>query len=378
MFVFRLLWSRPLLLTALTAFMVGATACQSGEPTARESLPDPAATRNLTPAQQLREVSAAIERDSTNAALYLRRARLHLTLRSGSAAVYDADRVLRLDGPKPANYVLRAQARRAAGQLKGAQEDASLAVQLGYDGAEIFTLQGELAFIERKYQEAINFLNEALKKSPFEERAYFYKGMVYLETGDTLRAITSFQTAADQAPELADAYSQLAAIHNAKGEFAVARQFVEAGLRSTPDDGFLYYNAGIGMALQQQTDSALTLFVKAAQLDSTLYRAQYNAGVLHYRRDEFGPAARYLRTSLRRDPQPPPNARLMLADCLDRLGDARGAVREYSRAAQADPSDTRISFRLYQANVRRRQQVADSAAGRPERIIRLDSLRKIR
>ena len=71
--------------------------------------------------------------------------------------------------------------------------------------------------------------------------------------------------------------------------------------------------------------------------------------MLHYERDEFGPAARHLGAVLRRAPLLPPNARLLFADCLDRLGNYRGAVREYAALAQADPTDTRVSFRLFQA-----------------------------
>ncbi len=356
-----------------------AVACESKEPAATERLPAIQKVENLTPAQQVREVTAALEQDPSNAALYQRRARLYLTLRNGKAAAADADQVIKLDGAKAPNFMLRAEARRAAGNLKGAREDCEQAAQLGFEGHELPQLQGELAFIERKYQPAIDFLNLALEKSPFEERAYFYKGMVYLETGDTTRAISSFQTAAEQAPEkMADAYSQLAGIYNAKGDYTTARQYLDAGLRTTPDDGFLNYNAGVNLALQGLTDSSEVVFKRAAQLDTSLYLARYNVAVAHYNRDEFAPAARNLRAVLRHTAAPPPNTRLMLADCLDRLGDTRGAIREYAALAKTDPADTRVSFRLYQAKIRRRQQQADSAAGRSERVVRLDSLRKIK
>ncbi len=354
------------------------SACQAKEPAATEPLPNLQQVQNLTPAQQLRDVTAALEQDPASAALYQRRARLYLTLHNGAAAVADADQVLKLDGATAPNYLLRAQARRAAGQLKQAKEDCRQAAQLGYDGSELMVLQGELAFIDREYQAAINYLNEALKRAPFEERAYFYKGMVYAETGDTTRALSNLQTASEQAPEMADAFSQLAAIYHAKKDYKMARQYLDAGLRSSPSDGFLYYNAGVNLALQGRTDSALTLFTRATELDSTLYLAHYNVGVLRYQRDAFGPAARHLRAVLRLAPQAPPNTRLMLADALDRLGQYRAAVREYAAIAPVEPPDPRVTFRLYQAKTRLRQQQADSAAGRPSRVVNLDSLRKIR
>ncbi|MBC7446500.1 MAG: tetratricopeptide repeat protein, partial [Hymenobacteraceae bacterium] len=200
---------RPVGLLLAAALLL--SACQAKEPAASEALPDLKTVRNMTPAEQARDVSAAIEQDPTNVALYQRRAHLYLTLRNHEAALADAEQVIKLAGPSADNYLLRAQARRAAGRIKPAQDDCRQAEQLGLTGPELPLLQGELAFIEREYQVAITYFNEALKRSPFEERAYFYKGMVYAETGDTTRAVSAFQTATEQAPELADAFSQLAA-----------------------------------------------------------------------------------------------------------------------------------------------------------------------
>ena len=367
--------SQPLLLAAL----LGLGACQSKEPAAAtEKLPDLQKVHNLTPSQQLREVSAAIDQDPANAALYQRRTLLNLTLRHGPAAVADAEQFLRLDGPKAPNYLLRAKAYFLVGNLKKAQADADEAADLSYDGADLPQLQGELAFVARRYQPAIEYFNEVLKKSPFEERAYYYKGMVYLETGDTTRAISNFQTATEQAPTMADAYSQLASIYNARRDFATARQYISAGLRTSPDDGSLYYNAAVGQALQARLDSALQLFTKAARLDTTQYLAHFNAAYLHYQRDEFALAVPHLRAVLRQAAAPPPNTRLLLADCLDRLGQYRAAAAEYARVAQAQPDDARLAYRVNAARARLRQQQADSLAGRPGRVIPLDSLRKIR
>ena len=326
----------------------------------------------------MRDVSALIARDSSNAALYQRRARLYLTLGQGTRAVADANRVMMLDGPKAASYVLRAQALRQAGRLKEAAADCEEAGELGYDEPDLPLLRGELAYIERRYQPAMDYLNEALKRSPFEEKAYFYKGLIYAESGDTARAISNLQTATEQAPNMADGFSHLAAIYNAKKDYATARQYLNAGLRLSPDDGFLYYNIGVNLVLQHLPDSAIQAFARAARLDTTLYLAHLNAGVLQYERNRFAPAARHLRTMLRLSPVPPPNTRLMLADCLDRLGQYRAAAREYAAAAKEEPGDARISQRLAAARSRFRQQQADSAAGRPSRVASLDSLRKIR
>ncbi len=327
--------------------------------------------------EQVREVSAAIRQQPRNAALYARRARLYFKLDSGRAALRDAEQLLLLEGPKGANLVLKARALLKIGNVREAQKTTTQAESLGYADAELPLLQGELAFILRQYQPAITYLNSALKKSQFEERAYFYKGMVYAETGDTARAISSFQTAIEQQPGFADAIGQLAGIYAAKRDYKTAATYLTSGLRTAPDNGFLHLNLGSVVQRQGEPDSALKLFIRATQLDTTLYLAHYNAAVLHYDRGEYAAVVRHLRAVLRRTDKLP-STRLLLADAADRLGDARTAATEYGRLSKADPTDTRLTFRLYQAKVRLRQLQADSLAGRVSKPVRLDSLRKIR
>lgn len=368
-------WRRPLVLGFACAALVVTSSCRSKEESADDQIVSAKTVRELTPAEQVRELTASIERDPQNAALYGRRARLYLQMGNGPLAVPDAEQLLKLDGPKAANYLLRAQALRAVGKVKEALADCTQAEQMGYDGPELPLLQGEIFYILRKYQESIDYLNRALQKSQFEEKAYYYKGMVYAETGDTLRAISSLQTAVEQSPQFADAINQLAAIYNAKKDYATARTYLLSGMRARPDDGFLYFNLGNNILLQNLPDSALKMFTKATQIDSSLYLAHYNAAVLHYKRDEFADVVRHLRAVLRHTDKLP-STRLLLADSYDRLGQYRAAIRQYQTLVQADPADTRVARRLQVAQALQRQQLADSVAGRRTGA-RTDSLRKV-
>ncbi len=370
---------RRILLLPTLAGALWLSGCQSKEPVATEDqLPDTTKVRTLTPDEQIRDLTTAIKEQPGNVALFQRRARIYLTLNNGPAALADAERVVALEGSTPTSFLLRAQALRAVGKVKEALADCTQAQQLGYDGSDLPLLQGELSYIVRRYPDAIKYLNEALRKSQFEERAYFYKGMIYAETGDTAHAISNLQTASEQAPQFTDSFGQLAGIYNAKRDFKIARQYLDAGLRANPDDGFLHYNLGVNALLQKFPDSALTFFTRAAQLDTTLYLAHFNAAVLHYDRDEFAPAVKHLKAVLRRTSQPPAQTRLLLADSYDRLGAYRAAVGEYQKLVKEAPADTRLARRLQAATALLRQQQGDSAAGRTRPTIRPDSLRKIR
>jgi tetratricopeptide (TPR) repeat protein len=52
-------------------------------------------------------------------------------------------------------------------------------------------------------QEAINEINEVLKLEKSNPKAYYLKGVIYKESGDTSLAVSSFMTAIEQDPKVA-------------------------------------------------------------------------------------------------------------------------------------------------------------------------------
>src|SRR5204863_8321405 len=67
----------------------------------------------------------------------------------------------------------------------------------------------ELFLLLKKYQQSLDHADNALRIDKTNAKAYFIKGFMFKETGDTARAISSFQTAVEQNPGYFDAYIQL-------------------------------------------------------------------------------------------------------------------------------------------------------------------------
>ena len=65
----------------------------------------------------------------------------------------------------------------------------------------------------RSYEPALKRINEALRIDDRLDEAYFLKGRLYLETRDTVKAVSSFQTAAEVNPERYDAFIQLGLLY---------------------------------------------------------------------------------------------------------------------------------------------------------------------
>ena len=60
-----------------------------------------------------------------------------------------------------------------------------------------------------KHKEAIGFSNELLKIDIHNSDAYFIKGYAFKEMGDTIRSISTFQTALEQNPDMNNALCSL-------------------------------------------------------------------------------------------------------------------------------------------------------------------------
>lgn len=67
-----------------------------------------------------------------------------------------------------------------------------------------------------RYNLAIDTYNKVLKLDIQNADAYFYKGLIFKETGDTAKAISSFQTCTEVDPDYYDAYMQLGMLYSAK------------------------------------------------------------------------------------------------------------------------------------------------------------------
>lgn len=290
------------------------------------------------PEVKLSRLNQAISNNPNNAALYGQRSRLYVDLKKPELALQDAEKALSIEPNKGEFYFLKAKAQRNLNRLEAALRSAQDAEAREYNQAELFILIGEIHLIIKQYQQSIDYLNKALKVSSFNEYAYFYKGIVYAESKDTARAISNFQTAIEQAPEFVEPYNELAKIHTAQKKYAEAHQYLFSGMRFAPGNPFLHYNEGVNLVAQHLPDSAFISFKQAYNLDTTMYLATYNLGVIEYNRNNYKAAIPYFRKGLPHESRLP-NLYLLLADCYDKTGNRDEAIRFYNLALQKDPKN---------------------------------------
>lgn len=97
---------------------------------------------------------------------------------------------------------------------------------------------------EKKYADAIAILDRLGKERPREPQARFLKGLALADSGQPDAAIVVFQAVLAEYPELPEPHNNLAVLYAQKGEYALARDELEAAIAAAPDYAVAYENLG--------------------------------------------------------------------------------------------------------------------------------------
>jgi tetratricopeptide (TPR) repeat protein len=119
------------------------------------------------------------------------------------------------------------------------------------------------AFLKRKYEEAENHTNKALRILPNYSQALTLQGLLKIGRGDVSGGEQSLQAAIHSDPNYPLAYFAMGAAYNGSGKFANAQQTVQEGLRIDPASWQGYFELSKSLLGQRDFRNALKNVVKA-------------------------------------------------------------------------------------------------------------------
>lgn len=97
---------------------------------------------------------------------------------------------------------------------------------------------------QKRYTDAIATLDKLTALRPREPQARFLKGVALTDAGRTDEAIAVFQGVLNEYPELPEPRNNLAVLYAQKGDYALARDELEAAIGAAPDYVIAYENLG--------------------------------------------------------------------------------------------------------------------------------------
>ncbi len=225
--------------------------------------------------------SAYIMGHPLDANAYWNRGKLEALQKKYTRAEKDFTETVKIDSTKDKYYNSLADAEFVLGHTRESKAAFEKCIVLNPANTDALLKLGEIYFYVKKYKDAIELTDKALRINVHLAKAYFMKGMIFLEVHDTTKAISSLQTAIEQNSSYFDADIQLGLIYSRKGSIHAVDYF-NAALNADPHSVEPYYDKGMFYQTKGDYDNAINSYTQLLQLDSTYKFALYNLGFIYY------------------------------------------------------------------------------------------------
>ena len=203
---------------------------------------------------------------------------------------------------------------------------------------EFYLRAAEYNMYMNNHQGALDYLNACLKNVDVHNAdAYFLKGYVFKESGDTSKAISNFQTAAEQDPTYYDAYMQTGLLYS-KQKNPLAVQYFENALRVDPKSREAMYAKAYHY--QYTTDFVAAIkeyknLVKEIPQDEEGF---YNIGFCYLELDSLKKAYEHFKLATQIAPEYA-EAYYMKGHCSEIVDDKVDALKNYEQALKLSPGN---------------------------------------
>jgi len=286
---------------------------------------------------ELKSVNELLKANPNSADLYLQRGKIYLKLKDFDAAIEDGKRALKVDSLKDAPYLFLTDAYFFSNRTRQAKDILLRCVKNIPTSTEGHLKLAELYFYVKKYQESINAVNDALKIDETIAKGYFLKGMCYKESGDTGRAVSSFQTACEQDDQYYDAYVEVGRLLALKKN-PLSVEYFNNALKINPKSTEVIYLVGKYYQDGGKIKQAIDAYTKLLEIDKQNKNALYNLGAIEYAKSKDPEKAKdYFSRAIEADPQYA-EAYFARGVCYEDLKNFDDAIADYKLAVQYRPN----------------------------------------
>jgi tetratricopeptide (TPR) repeat protein len=231
-------------------------------------------------APELKAINAQILKEPSSAELYNKRAVVYMQLKQFEESLKDAKRAITLDSVNVTYYITEVDALFSANKTRDAKTALEYIEKKFPESVEALLKLSELFYIVKQYQKAIDYVNKALKIDENLAKAYYLKGSIYRESGDTSKAISSLETAIEQDNKYEDAFCDIGVIYSARKN-TLAFEYYNNALKINPTNENAKY--GIAKLLQDigKTDEAIMKYEAMILSNPLNENCLYNLGALY-------------------------------------------------------------------------------------------------
>jgi tetratricopeptide (TPR) repeat protein len=248
-------------------------------------------------------------------------------------------KTLQLDSTQAKYYLSLAQVYDRLQQVEPAMQAVIKSQNSEETNYEALVLAGHLYYQKKEYDNAIKYLNKALKITQVDARVYYFKANVEIARYDSANALKNLAAALQRKPAYYEVYNSYANLFIKFEMYNTAIRYANQGLKINPQSDLLHFNKAEAFRLQRFfEDSARIYYEKAFQINSKLDKAAYYAGVYAYERGKYQIAQKYMESSLQNNPKFA-KTHYYLGMCLRYYGKKKEALKAFGQAIKLDTKD---------------------------------------
>lgn len=309
-----------------------------------ESKPDVAI--DTTPVKDtLAMINDSIRVDPNNLDLYYQRAKYYMSHNDLGAAMLDINRVLALDSSNVKYLLTGGDIHFYSMKIQRADQLFKRAVVVDPKSIECLLRLAQLHHYLKRYDEEINVLDQVIDIDKRNAQAYFMRGMVRKELGDTAKAMTEMQLAVQMDPDYYNAYIQMGVITASQGN-PMAVDFYRNALQIQPTSVEALYNLGMYYQENGQERLGINTYLSILQLQPMNFDAHFNLGYIYTDLlDSADKGLEYFNLAIRDNPSEP-RGYFGRGKCYEKLGQINEASADYKKALELDPQYTSPALAL--------------------------------
>jgi len=271
--------SRYILLLALICTAVYFTSCGNGSSTDNTSNADSTSIDSV-----LIALNKKIADEPGNFANYLARAQYYGKTERYELAMKDIARAIETDSTQSIIYLYRGEIHWAKEDVNKAYEDYKKCLSFEATNADCLLKKAAIDIVLNNYSTALQHINDALRQGD-QAYAYYLKGRLFKQQGDTANAISSYQTAVEVDATYYDAYIEVGLLF-AQQKNDLAKDYYNSAIEIRPSSIEAWYNKAMffqetGQKENKRYQEALQCYDKILSIDSTFATAHFNKGFVY-------------------------------------------------------------------------------------------------
>jgi tetratricopeptide (TPR) repeat protein len=324
-------------LVVLFIISVSFFSCKQGEDAVADNSKRADSLLKIINSPELAALNKKILDTPDDANLYNERAKIYLQFKQLEDAINDCKRAIRIDTTNAAFYLTEADIFFAANETRNAKEVLENVVRRFPENTDGLLKLGELFYFVKQYENAFAKINQALKVNENLAKAYYLKGNIYKEIGDTAKAISSLETAIEQDNKNYGAFLDLGLIYGGKRNPLAFEYYNNAIALNPTNTEALYAKAKLYQDMGQIKE-AIDGYNKLLKINPNHEFSIYNLGAI-----EFGinkdpkKAVEYFTSAIAVNPKYA-EAYYARGACYQELKDRDNASADYNMCLQLKPN----------------------------------------